>query len=1178
MAPHRFAAAAAAAALAAALAAPARAESDDEHRMLPGQVAFGTVGEADEVDAIRVFLVAGSKFTFQVKARKGEALLPSVAGVLDTADDPVDVSALVKANAKGTVVTLKKFVASTTGVHTVLVTGADGTTGIYDLKTSAAPSSLVPGSGSIDAPGEQDGIEVPASPGTELLVQVKAAKGSALQPLIQRFEDPDGANLDLGAAVRTTTKKKDQVKKLILAKGGPHLLVVTGAAETTGGYTVLVKPGRKVALDLTVDPEGGDPDPDPDPAPTVTSVAPTTAQVPESGSESRNLTVTGTGFVDGATVAITAPSGTNGISSVSATFNSSTSLSVTYTLASTATPGSRTVTVTNPDLQSGAKASAFTVTAAASGITVTAVVPSSGSGEGGDAVLIQGTEFGTAPAVFFGGQPARSVERVDAQSILCTVPPAIALSTTAGTAVDVTVDNGGGDAATLVDGWTYEVDPIAPTILATLPAEAATGVATNLRRYVFVLSGRADASTLVTGNFDFFASGGTQVTSPRVKSIASGGGGRLVVVALGATTVGGTSISASTLHISQISDSVQDIAGNPLDTAPFTPTVYQGTFTTGATADTTAPAVTGTTPATAAINVPVDTTVVVTFGEPVDPSTVAGAVTLVAGGNPVPADLVIHDSCTAVTILPRTTLTPATLHSITVASTIRDLSDNALSAFTTATFVTAASDTVAPTAAITVDAVPQDMNGSTTFAMGLSGGVSPGNAAFNLQLPRSGFTLEVSFADIGGSGVDPSTFSCTCDRAMGGTGAGAELAGFFVVTPQGATWKVGAAQALGTVANATFTVNASDYAGNAATATVLQFDSASITGTPTGKSGDRDPFNARQSWLLRFDQDLYAITSASTASNLGQHDNDILVSSTAGANGIPDFEEDLKLLGLNGANASLNTAVQNLVKAAVRGRMNERYGIAYDGTRDTDSPDIEFLLAGEQGSLASVPNPATWTSGSGYSMMSFTGDESANSSSAAIGRALLDFRNTGQENDSNSAASGGSNLGTFGTHMIRKRINDHKLLTFAATFDPFIATASRGGTVIGLHAEDATVLGASFDYASASAPQKLRYDAIALAVDRLALYLSVVGAHEVGHSTGLVPDGPPPTGLFGDAHQNNTFIASQARTSPGHIDTPGPNIMEAASGFDEAIATGSDFTLFGPLNRAYLLRRIVYDQ
>ena len=343
------------------------------------------------------------------------------------------------------------------------------------------------------------------------------------------------------------------------------------------------------------------------------------------------------------------------------------------------------------------------------------------------------------------------------------------------------------------------------------------------------------------------------------------------------------------------------------------------------------------------------------------------------------------------------------------------------------------------------------------------------------------------------------------------------------------------------------------------------------------------------SWLVRFDQDIY--TTSISAGGTGSHSNPVTITTVKAGNGKDDFAEDLTLVGLNGAESGVNAStvsnlgktgtnliVQEMVKEAVRGYLNLRYGIGYDGTRDADSADIEFLLEGESRSGGGTVSHSSWTSGSAWSMMTFTGDERPNASGGTIGRALLDLRNKGQENDSNTGDATGNNLGTFATHMIRVRINDHQSTLIPQNFDPLIATGSRGGTPVGTSNDDAVILAGSFTYSSATQAQKDRYDLVMTAIDRYALYLSLVGAHEIGHSTGLVPNGAPPTGLFGNAHPSNTFLDTGTYTTSGHIDTVCPNIMDSASSFGEAVATGSSFAGFGPLNIAYLLRRMIYDQ
>jgi len=366
-------------------------------------------------------------------------------------------------------------------------------------------------------------------------------------------------------------------------------------------------------------------------------------------------------------------------------------------------------------------------------------------------------------------------------------------------------------------------------------------------------------------------------------------------------------------------------------------------------------------------------------------------------------------------------------------------------------------------------------------------------------------------------------------------------------------------------------------------------DIARTTSNGNGNAGnDRDPFNSRQSWLLRFDQDIWTVTPS--AGGGGSHSKPITVATSLSSNGKADFGEDLALVGLNGTESGTNAStvtngsstgtnliVQRLVREAVRGHMNERYGIAFDGTRDADSPEIEFLLEGETKAAGGTVTPAGWGASSGFSMMTFTGDERPNASGGTIGRATLDFRNTSQEDDSNTGVSNGNNVGTFATHMVRVRLNDPESTLFPKTFDPLISAASRGGTPVGSSNDDAVVLAGNFNYAAANSARKARFDLIMTAIDRYALYLSATGAHEIGHSTGLVPNGAPPAGLFGNAHPNSPFVDSASFTTSNHLDSTGPNLMEAATSFSDSVATGSAFMGFNPLNTAYLLRRMIYD-
>jgi hypothetical protein len=1144
-----------------------------ERALLPGQKVAGSIDAGGDEDAYRFHAEAGWKVSLTVKARKGQLLKPAFTRLdAPTLGDLLS-TAVVKKSRKGDSVRIVNFLVPETGTWVFGLTGAGQTIGTYDM-TSRGPSRIPLGAGGIAAPGEEDDHPFEAEKGTEATLTVKAAKGSLLVPRFARVERPAAAgDLDLAPFKRSSGKRSDTLKKLLLGEAGTWTPVVTGADGTTGDYAATMKVGRKVPLDFTG-------------IPAVTAVSPASCIVPSTGN---GFVVTGRNFVDGCTVALN-PSGN--VTGLAVQFENETRLSVTFDVTAGAATGPRSLSVTNPDAKSGSKASAINFAAAPTGAVVASVSPDHGPAAGGTRVVVLGANFDPDAAVRFGALDATAVVRLDSGTILCTVPAAVAASTSAGTPVAVTVDNGGGDSDALASGWTYDADPQRPSVVATIPANGATGVARNLRRVVFVLDDAADPSTVVPSAFLFGRINGPQDivdTTPVAASV--GPGGKVLVIQRAAAT--GGDMTASADYLMEIQSEVTDLAGNGVTDIPGTG-VWQASFTTGAGTDDTGPGVQFAVPAAATPGVVADVVPFVTFDEPVDPASVAGAVTLEQGGTPVPSSLLLTADCRTVAITPDHALAPSTTYSIEVATSLRDLAHNPIGSAFSSSFTTAASDSVVPAATLTVDSLGAEWNGSTGYKAGTSNGGSPSGSGadtpFDAYLPRFGFTVDLSFEDLGGSGVDPATLVVTCSHAVGTEPAGTNLAFLFSTSPLGATWTIDAAHAIPAASDVTFSAVVEDHEGNVSNEAALTVDVADIHGTPPGKSGDRDPFNSRQSWLLRFDQDIWTTTIAAGGS--GNHSNPVAITSVKASNGLLDFEEDLRLVGLNGpetgTNASsvvnsgavgTNAIVRLLLKEACRGYVNMRWGIGYDGTRTSESPDIEFLLEGESRTGGGPVSPTGWTSGSGFSMMTFTGDERPSSSIGVIGRVGgIDFRNRNQENDSNSGNGSGNNYGVFLTNMIRFGLNDWENSDFPLTFDPLVSVAGRGGTPVGTSNLDGTVLAGSFNYAGGTTQQKARYDLVMTAIDRLARYMSQVGAHEMGHSTGLVADGAPPTGLFGNAHPSNTFIASADYTASGHIDIPGPNLMEAASSFFDALGDGSDFSLFEPLCVRYLLRRFVYDQ
>lgn len=136
------------------------------------------------------------------------------------------------------------------------------------------------------------------------------------------------------------------------------------------------------------------------------------------------LTISGTGFVDGATVTVGGSSCTN------VTFVSSTNITCVSPAGSPST--SADVTVTNPDTGTATQNSGFSYFSAPQ---IGGVSPASGPTEGGTTLTLTGTGFVNGATVTIGGVPCSPVTVVSATSITC-----ISASSTAGSK-DITVTN-----------------------------------------------------------------------------------------------------------------------------------------------------------------------------------------------------------------------------------------------------------------------------------------------------------------------------------------------------------------------------------------------------------------------------------------------------------------------------------------------------------------------------------------------------------------------------------------------------------------------------------------------------------------------------------------------------------------------------------------------------------------
>jgi hypothetical protein len=222
-------------------------------------------------------------------------------------------------------------------------------------------------------------------------------------------------------------------------------------------------------------------------------------------------------------------------------------------------------------------------------------------------------------------------------------------------------------------------DAIAPTVSSTDPAHQATGVARN-RKIAATFSEAMTPSTITDTSFTLKGPGNTPVS------------GTVSLVGTTATFTPAAALASNTVFTATISTSAKDVAGNALASSKV------WTFTTSVAADTTAPTVSLTDPATSATGVALNKKIAATFSESMDPLTITAATfTLKAPGNTAVLGAVTYTGSTA-TFTPNSTLAANTTFTATITTGAKDLAGNALASNRVWTFTTGATpDTASPT-------------------------------------------------------------------------------------------------------------------------------------------------------------------------------------------------------------------------------------------------------------------------------------------------------------------------------------------------------------------------------------------------------------------------------------------------------------------------------------------------
>ncbi len=440
---------------------------------------------------------------------------------------------------------------------------------------------------------------------------------------------------------------------------------------------------------------------------------------------------------------------------------------------------------------------------------------------------------------------------------------------------------------------------------------------------------------------------------------------------------------------------------------------------------------------------------------------------------------------------------------------------------------------------LTVDRIPQTMNGSRPFT-NMQGELEP----YHLLLPTWGFTLDV----IGPGDLELLEFGC----------GGRDWAGLATPTDDGWTFYVPEDQAMDEPGMVTC------HAKVAAPCREEPLDLA-LEVEVEPMPPELDPFSEPDTWLLLTDRDHWTLEMArSDAGGLA-------LTGTREPNGRSDLEDAMRLVGLfsddtapgareveeRGVTSVSRVYLRRLMRSYLR-HLREIFLQEPDGTWTRDSVHIHFVLQGDP----DAPDPMDFDPEGNFSMIGIGGGDPEDRN---VGRALIDWNNQRQEDDYTDPG-----LGIFTTTLISLFLDNDMAELVLAPFCPTL-----GGTPLGEHPGDPEIFSPGFDESQADGEQAQRAALLGVAEDLLGLGLAALTAHEIGHSIGLVPYGPPPGGLFAGELQGE-FNAGPA--TDAHINTEGFNIMQ--QGFT---LSGAGLELlaavprFNELNLAYLQRRLIVD-
>jgi hypothetical protein len=291
-----------------------------------------------------------------------------------------------------------------------------------------------------------------------------------------------------------------------------------------------------------------------DGTPTVTGISPPNG----SANGGTAVTITGTGFVNGATATL------GGVGCTSLTVVSSTQITCT---SPSHAAGAGNVIVTNPDTQTGTLSNGFTWVTPP---TVSGVSPVGGPAAGGTAITVTGSAFQNGATISLGASGCNSVTFVSSTTLTCTTPSG------SNGAVNVSVTNPGGLSGTLTGGFNYEAAPTVSTI------SPVVGEASGGNGITITGTGFLTGATVTLGGVA--ASSVSVVSSTTITAVTAAHTAQLVdVVVTNPDTQSGTLTNGFT-YSSQATPSISSISPIGGNTAGGTALTITGShFVSGAT-------------------------------------------------------------------------------------------------------------------------------------------------------------------------------------------------------------------------------------------------------------------------------------------------------------------------------------------------------------------------------------------------------------------------------------------------------------------------------------------------------------------------------------------------------------------------------------------------------------------